>query len=201
VLYITRAVTTSTEYTIKNKSTDARAMILEHPLNAQEELLEPKGFEEKTASHYRFRVPLEAENTRKFTVRVKQPTVQTVAIVSDPLATLLTYTSTDRIDKSVREALAKAVALRQELADLQARQAAINKELQEISTGQERLRQNINTTGRDTALGKRYVEKLSAEEDRIDALRTELSQLQPKIEAKQAELANFISELNVEPSR
>jgi chromosome segregation ATPase len=97
----------------------------------------------------------------------------------------------------VREALGQAAKLKQELATLQARQAELTKQLNEITTGQERLRQNINTVGRDSSLGKRYLEKLNDEETRIEELRKQTAELQGQIEAKQEELNKYVAELTI----
>ncbi len=76
-------------YTIKNRSTHDRAVILEHPIRSDWQLVDTKP-SEKTRSHYRFNVNVASGKSATFDVIEEQPRVDLVAITNKvvPIYTL-----------------------------------------------------------------------------------------------------------------
>lgn len=198
VLQISHLNTFEQTYAIHNKAELPRALVIEHPFHPARELVEPAQAEEKTANLYRFRTVVEAQAQAKFVVRERQTTRQTIAILDVSADSLLWVTQNGRISQRVRDAIARAIEMKHQLAQLQSEMNERMNELNAIKQGQERLRQNIATTGPDSTLGKRYLAKLSQEEDRIEQLDREITELRRQIEAKQKELADYLQGLNVE---
>jgi len=197
VLYVSRRQDYTQTYRIKNKADEKRTMIVEHPYNSSRQLVEPEKADEKTPKWYRFRVPVEADTTGEFTVREERMYSQSIALLDRPVGEFLAYTKTGDIDNDVREALQKAIDMKRELSKLQRDREQKQNELNEITGGQERLRRNIGTVGRDSTLGKRYVKKLADQEDRIEALRDEIADLSGEIRAQEKKLADYLENLNV----
>jgi len=73
----------------------------------------------------------------------------------------------------------------------------LKEQRQQIASGQDRLRRNISTVGRDSQLGRRYLAKLGEQEDRIERLEVQIAELQERIERQRKELADYLTGLNV----
>ena len=184
-------------YRIRNKADAKRMLIVEHPFVNGRTLLDPKEFQEKTAALYRFRVPLGADTTGEFTVKEEQIASQSIAILSTDVGQLLYYRNTGQIPQEVRDALGRAVQLKQDLERLQQQVQEHQQDLKQLEDGQDRLRKNLQTVGQASQLGKRYLAKLSEEEDRIEQLEKQITSLRKDLEAKENELAEYLKNLDV----
>jgi hypothetical protein len=71
-------------YTVKNRSTNARTVILEHPIQSDWKLVDPQKPGEKTRSHYRFAVVVGPDKTATFDVVEEQARVDHVALTKEP---------------------------------------------------------------------------------------------------------------------
>lgn len=197
VLHVTRRHSFEQTYTISSKAPVKRTIIIEHPFVNGRKLLEPDKFDEKTAELYRFRVPLEAKQAGKFTVKEEQPISQTIALLSYDANALAFYLNQKQIDAKVRESLAKAIELKQQLSALLAKRNDLQRQLNEIQSGQDRLRKNIQTVGANSTLGQRYLAKLNAEEDLIENLDKQIKDLNNQIDELNNQLADFLNNLSV----
>ena len=111
--------------------------------------------------------------------------------------TLQWYATSGEIPKEVRDALAKALAMKRKLSELQSRLSKVTSQLQTIERGQDRLRLNIATVGKDSTLGIRYLKKLNEEEDQIEALEKQIQELRKQIDDQQKELSGYLEDLKV----
>ncbi len=199
ILEITHRYAFTQTYLIKNKAKDKRTLIVEQPFINGRELIKPKSFEEKTPQNYRFRVPIEANTTGTFVVEEQMPQTEQIGIFDMQSDQIAFWMRSNKIDGKVKDALAKAVAMKNELSTLEVQMNSLNQQMQQIKGGQDRLRQNITTAGRDSQLGQRYLKKLAEEEDQIEKLNGQISELRKQIEAKRNELANYLGNLSVAP--
>jgi hypothetical protein len=197
VLHITRMTTITQTYTIKNKADAKRSLIIEYPFVNGRTLVTPKTFEEKTPAMYRFRVPIDAATTGEFVVQEQQPGAQQFAILGSSPNSYLGFINEGNVSDEVKKALQKAAGLQNELSQLDSTVNNLTQQKATIEQGQDRLRKNIETAGRDTQLGKRYLEKLNAEEDAIEKLNTQIEDARKKAEAKRKELADYLNGLNL----
>ncbi len=198
VLEISNIHTWEQTYKLKNKAEQDRVVIVEHPFVTGRKLLSPEKYEEKTAELYRFRIPVEQGKIVDFIVKEEQVVSQGFGLVNLDLNTLLVYQRDGAIPDKVRQSLSQVAAERQELAALEAKHQQETNELSQIKSGQERLRENIKTVGSDSQLGKRYLGKLAAEEDRIEELEKSIDTLLQQVEGKRNELTEFLKNLNVQ---
>ena len=197
VLEISRLHRYIRTYALKNKDTETRRLIVEHPYNPDRELVEPETAAEKTPEWYRFNLDLEAESRRDFVVREQRVERQSIALLERPVRTLLGYTESDAINDQVRAALQRAIEMKRQLDRLEREREQLVRERDGITEGQARLRNNIESVGRDSQLGKRYISKLAEQEDRLESLDAEIAQLDQRIEQQRRELADFVSSLDV----
>ena len=184
-------------YAIKNAAGKNKTLIIEHPRYTQRDLVEPAKFAERTDGLYRFRVGVDAEGQKEFNVIEQQITWQQVSIVGNDITTLLTYAQNGKISEDVRDALSKAIDLRQSEAELRRRIAEIEKRYQTIAQDQNRIRENMRRVDNNTSLHKTYMEKLSEQEKAIEKMLTEKEELSQQAEARAQELADYIEELTI----
>jgi hypothetical protein len=184
-------------YLIKNKAKTKRTLIVEHPFINGRDLIEPKAADEKTPQYYRFRVPVEKESTGKFDVKEQQTQVQGIGIFDQPVDQIAFWIKQDKVDQKVKDALTKAVDMKLALSKLENTLNDQVRQLNEIQGGQERLRKNIETAGKDSQLGQRYLKKLSEEEDAIEKFNASIADLRKQIEAARNELSQYLQNLSV----
>lgn len=198
VLHVARVTTFTQKYSVKNKSDQKRTLIVEHPFVNGRNLVTPKTFEEKTPQVYRFRVPIEASTNGDFIVEEQQPGLQQVVILNASPNSYLAYLSEGVISDAIKQALQKAAAMQNEISQLEGQLNQLIQQKAAIEQGQDRLRKNIETAGRDTQLGKRYLEKLTQEEDDIEKLASQIQETRTKVNAKRKEMADYLNGLNLE---
>lgn len=197
VLHLTRKQVFTQNYNFRNKGDAARTLIIEHPFRAERKLVEPAKPEEKTPTVYRFRLPLEASKTATLAVKEEQSITESIAILPQGPESLVWYTQTQQISPAVREALSRAIVMKQEIGRLENELNALRQERQQIGADQDRLRQNLNSVGRDSTLGKRYLTKFSEQETRLEELDKQIEQTQKNLDAKRNELADYIGKLEL----
>lgn len=197
VLYVSRMNTWNQKYIIKNKAKDKKTLVIEHPFHNGRKLIQPNKPEEKTDTLYRFKVEIDGDTTGEFVVKEQQPQTQTIAIINTHPNTILGFIRSSEIDQDVRDALAKAAAMKQAVDRLQGQINQKRNELKKIEDGQKRLRENIKTVGSNSVLGKRYLDKLSAEEDLIEKLEKEIAGLQAEINKQNDAFAKYVNSLNI----
>jgi hypothetical protein len=185
-------------YHIRNKSDQDRRIIVEHPFRANRKLVSPETFEEKTPRHYRFRRELAAGEKEAFTVIEERVVAQQVALGNLPVNRLLWYIQSDDISPGVKEALQVAANLRQELAALEHNRKDLQNQINTIDGDQTRIRDNLKSAGKDTQLGKRYLQKLSQQEDQLEEIQASLATLRQEITAKRNEYDAYLNGLKIE---
>lgn len=182
---------------LRNKGRRAKTVILQIPDESGFQLSDPKQLDEKAADGLRFRVPLRPGQSSAYTVRT-----QTTGRQNFVLADL----SMDRITGLMREtaataemkaALQEVLNRRATLTGLAAQRVAQEAALKEIEADQGRIRDNMARLTTDSDLYKKYVAKLTAQEERVDAAREEIGRLRAVETETQVTLAAYISGLNV----
>lgn len=198
VLQVKRLLTWTQKYVVKNKADEPRQLIVEHPFRPDRTLVEPAKFEEKTSTLYRFRLPVKKDSTAELLTKEEKVTSEEIAILSGSTDSLIVYSKNEKITKKVRDALLEAIRMKQEMTGSQNKLASLTGQLESIQSGQDRLRKNIQTVGRDSELGRRYLKKLSEEEDQIERLKKMIQETRNKMEEQKSLLANYLNNLDVE---
>jgi hypothetical protein len=196
VLSVSRKQQWEQAYRVENKAEQARTVVVEHPFVAGRELIRPDIFLEKTPELYRFRLAVAAGATERLLVVEQRTTSETVAILTAQADDLAVYRRSGEIPQAVREALDRALGMKHRVAELERQVKEKASERAAIAQGQERLRENLRTVGASTQLGKRYLQKLNAEEDRIEQLDAEIADLRRRLAARRDELAAYVSALD-----
>jgi hypothetical protein len=194
-LRVTRLHRYTQTYAFKNKAKAAKELLVEHPFTANRKLVAPEKFVEKTDQYYRFRVTAPAGETAELAVVEELTQLEAIGLLDANWTQLVWYVQNAQMSDAVKEELTKAVRMKQEILELQRQLGQLEQELRQITSGQDRLRKNIETVGRDSQLGQRYLKKLSAEEDRIEQLDKDIASLRKQIEDKQQALREYVNGL------
>ena len=184
------------EYRIENRDDKPRTLLVEQPLNADWELVEPRDAE-RTASFYRFRIVLEPNQSRTLKV-VEQRTVQeTLALLQADDATLRLFVQNQQLSEPVRQALAGILNRRRVLSNLDAEIRQQEAKIRAISDDQARIRENMKPLDRNSELYRQYVQKLSNQEREIEEARRAIQRLNEQRAQAQRELNEYIAGLNL----
>ena len=98
---------------------------------------------------------------------------QTSACCRSGAEDVLFYSQAGEIPPAVRDALAKAVKLKQAVADTQRQINEHDGQVNTLTADQNRIRENIKTRGQHSAYATRLLKKLDDQESQIEKLRNE----------------------------
>jgi hypothetical protein len=194
---LTRSTVT---YTFNNKDAKrARTMIVEHGKDSSWELKEPAKAYETTDSLYRFAIDVESGKASSLKVVQERVDLQQLEVVSTGLESLLSYrTSGAKVSDKVVEAVRKAGELAAAVRQVEQRSADLSKEKAEIDADQARIRQNMGTIDRASPLYAKYLQKLTEQEGRVDAIGEEVRKAAADLVAAQNALNAYLMNLDVE---
>lgn len=196
VLTVTRKQRQVQTFTMRNKASEAKTVLLQIPIDTNYTLVEPKVPSEKSPTEYRFEVVVPAKATTPFKFAGERVVYESVIVLNADIDTLAAYAKNTHVSPVLKTALNGVVIRRNKLRELQNRRAYIEKQIEEISAEQTRIRSNMNSLGRSSDLYKRYVAKLSAQESQIETLRREVARLRALESDANRELSAFIQNLN-----
>ncbi|HVF84661.1 MAG TPA: hypothetical protein VM821_01665 [Abditibacteriaceae bacterium] len=196
VLTITRKQRQIQTFTLRNKALEAKTVLLQIPIDTNYTLVEPKAPSEKSPTEYRFEVVVPANATTPFKFAGERVIYETVIVLNADIDTLAAYAKNTQVSPALKTALNGVVIRRNKLRELQNRRAYVEKQIEEISAEQTRIRLNMNSLARSSDLYKRYVAKLSAQESQIESLRREVARLRALESDANSELSTFIQNLN-----
>ena len=188
-------------YTVRNRDTSPRVLIVEHPARAGWKLADDETPAETTASFHRFRVAIEPKTTKTLTVKEYRPVSNRwmlTGVTDDEIKFLLDQ---KMINPEVENALRSVVKKKNDIAVLDAVIAGRRAQVTNISDDQQRVRENMKAlkgSAEEKALIERYVRELNEPEDRVQSLRKEITEMQQKRDAAQSALTMMIENLQME---
>ena len=191
-LWVTRKNVASQEYHAENKGENEKTLVIEHPLRGGWKLIEPEKPAEKTESLYRFRQKVAAGKQAVVRVVEENVAAQQIAILPQDVETLAMYARTEAIPKDVRDALAKAIGMKNAMTATQRQIERRRKDLADITQEQTRIRENLKTVARDNEYADRLLKKLNEQETRIEGLQKELEELGKTYENQRKELEDYV---------
>jgi hypothetical protein len=197
VLFVTRKDLRSQDYIAQNKSDHEKALIIEHPRTAGWDLVDTDKPIEQTDSVYRFKSNVAAGEKSKLTVTEQIIQDEQIAILPTDPGQLDLYRKAGEIPKNVQEALAKAIDLRQTLADTERQIEEAKEKLNDITTEQNRIRENMKTVNQGSQYYTRLITKLNDQETEIEKTQEDVDNLQKKMNDERSELEAYLGNLNV----
>ena len=188
-------------YTVRNSDTQARDVVIEHPVRAGWKLANDVKPEETSASTYRFRVKAAAGQTTILKVDEVEPLEQRLA-VSNITDDQITYLASGRvINPEVEKALRRILEQKNQIAAIEQQMQQKKSQIDAIDKDQQRLRENMKAlkgSQEEKALLQRYTKELNDQEDQLQAVRGEIKSLESKRNDARAQLDRMVMELTLD---
>ncbi len=194
-LYIKRKLVATQEYAADNKSSGEKLLVIEHPIRAGWKLVDTPVPMETTPTLYRFKGVAPAHKVTTLLVKEELVQGESVAILPADLGQLMLYSTTSEVPKDVREAIAKAIQMRQAMQDVERQIAARTQQIVEITVEQNRIRENMKTVAPQTPYYERLMAKLSEQETMIETLQKERASLIVRRDTLRRELEEYLGGL------
>jgi hypothetical protein len=185
-------------YTFRNEDSSPRLVIVEHPVRKGYELRGEAHPSETTATQMRFRLQVDPKQTAALVVEEARPVQSSYQISNITGEQVALFVQQRSIDKTIEEALRKILAQKAVVEDLNGKKNARDAEMSKIFDDQQRLRENLKSlanTAEEKSLVQRYMHQLNDQEDRLEALKKEIKELEGREEAAQETLDRMIQEL------
>lgn len=202
VLTVSRKLVSSQEYAADNKTNNDKILVIERPRRSGWNLVDTQKPFETTPDVYRFKGTAVAHKVTVLTVNEEFVTNETIMLASAALDQLVFYSRTGSgagdIPQRVRDALGKAIQLKQSIADVEADINAHTQRVGEITAEQGRMRENMKAVAQSTEYYNRLLAKLNEQESSIESLQKERDALTAKRDALSHELDEYLSGLTVD---
>jgi hypothetical protein len=198
LLQIQQTQRVETQYTLKNHAAVPRLVIVEHPQRGTDWVLtEPAQPSERTADALRFERTVAPGASETLAVHEERPSTQRLSLLSTSPDDLTLYINGGPAGEAVKAALREIVTRRARMTELEARIEVLENELESISGGQERIRQNMKALDPKIDLYRRYVGELTTQENRIAALTNERRALSDTLAQAEAALRDYVNGLTL----
>jgi hypothetical protein len=187
------------EYVVQNKGDKDRTLIIEHPAAENQELVDTDKPIERTSNLYRFKGKVEAGKTWHFTVKQQSVNASEAKLMElDDQHLAYDVKADSGLPQQVRDALAKIVERRAALADLDRKLKASTQRIAEVTSEQQRIRENMKTVNQQQSdYYTRLLKKLNDQETLIEKVQGEAEETRQAIERQRKELEEFVQNLNV----
>ncbi len=189
-------------YTVLNRERKEKQLIIERRRDPYWKLVKPEKPYEITEKYNRFLINLppwkEGKNPLIFKVREEHVLQETVSLNSMTSGKIALFLSSNEIPSKVKRVFKKLSEIKLSISGLQQRLEALRKRYISITEDQKRIRENMKTLKRESALYRRYEKRLNSEEDEIEKILVSKSKLSSELEKKREELMGFISSIRIE---
>ena len=185
-------------YTFRNEDSSPRTVIVEHPVRQGYELRSDARPAETTATSMRFSVHVDPKQTAALVIEEARPLQTSYTISNITNEQIGLFVQQRSIDKTVEDALRKILAQKAVVESLNGQKTSLEEEMSKIFDDQQRLRENLKSlsnTAEEKSLVQRYMHQLNEQEDRLEALKKEIQQLEKQEETAQDTLDRMIQEL------
>jgi hypothetical protein len=136
--------------------------------------------------------------TTRATLTLERLDQQTIALASlEPDDLLTTVRGLENETPALREAVAKLAAVVADITRMESQRGELEEERGKIAQDQERIRKNLQSTGQSSDLGRRYLDMLRKQEDRLAAIADNDRGLQADINARRRTAADMARALTL----
>ena len=193
---VLRATTVSritTTYRIKGASDAKRTVLIEHPRRDGWQM-EAAALDSATPTHYRLRAAVEAGGSSTVRTVMERSRMESFAL-SDASADALYVWAGSATDSDTGKKLKDLAVLKRYAASAERTAANVQQALERTAGDQARIRDNLSSVPRESALAERYMRMLEEQENRIAALNQERAKAEGERDRLNGEVRAFISRL------
>ncbi|MGD1021576.1 MAG: hypothetical protein ABR880_02255 [Candidatus Sulfotelmatobacter sp.] len=188
-------------YTIRNRDTSTRTIVIEHPARPGWKLNDDEKPVESSTSFHRFRLTVEPKKTETLLVKEYRPITNSYQLSNVTDDQIKFFLIQKMISPEIEQALRKVMVQKASVAVIDGEVASRKSKISGISEDQQRVRENMKAlkgSAEEKVLVARYVRELNEQEDRVQSLHHEVADLQLKREAAQKTLTEMIEGLQME---
>jgi hypothetical protein len=186
------------EYQVKNKDDKDRVVVLEQPFSEDWKLVEPKEPYERTQNLLRFKLAAAAGKTTAFPVKLERVADESLILASVGLDDIRIYLRAKVISPKVKEALEKVIALRTEADNAARQRLRLEKEHEEATKEQARIRENLKTLDKSTDAYQRQLKVFDEVDGKIADLGQKVRAMRDQEEQKKKALEEYLLTVEVE---
>jgi hypothetical protein len=197
-LAVRRRLVNSVEYSADNRSTKQKTLVIEHQTLPGWKLVDTQKPFETTPLLYRFKGSAPAGKVTTLVVKQEYTQAETIQMLSADLGQLATYTRTGEVPAPVRDAIAKAIRMRQAIVDVEREIAERAQQIAGITAEQNRIRENMKTVAPSTQYYERLLAKLNDQESSIERLQKEREALDAKRNDLRRQLDEYLAALTID---
>lgn len=197
VVHVGHKMLASQEYAIDNKAARDKTIIIEHPFDSEQKLVNTQKPIETTSEFYRFQGSAHAGKITTLKVTEERQVSTTMALLTTDAPQLIAFAKGAEVPEGVRAAIIKTASLKSDMTATDKLIAERTKQVADITLEQNRIRDNMRTVERNTAYYQRLLEKLNEQESSIETLQRERAELQAKREAQRIALEEYVKGLNL----
>jgi hypothetical protein len=188
-------------YTIRNRDTSSRTVVIEHPIQSGWKLDEDMHPDESTTSYHRFRVSIDPKKTETLVVKEHRPISSRYELTNLNDDQIGFFLEQKMINPEVEKALRQIIRQKNDVAALQAEIDSRQAQIMSISQDQQRVRENMKAlkgSAEEKTLVERYARQLNQQEDQMETLHKQIADLQQKRDNAQKILNNSVQQLSLE---
>jgi len=185
------------EYAADNKTNKDKQIVIEHPIRGGWKLVDTPKPAETTPTLYRFNGTAVANKVTTLKIREEFVNSETIAMLPADITQLTYYSRGGEIAKDVREAILKAIRLKQAVIDAERQIAVRTQQINDITQEQARIRDNMKTVTQGSQYYDRLLTKLNEQESSIEGLQKERTGLQASRDAARKELEDYVANLTI----
>ncbi|MBZ5649308.1 MAG: carboxypeptidase regulatory-like domain-containing protein [Acidobacteriia bacterium] len=201
IMVLTKEERDILRYTIRNADTLPRQVVIEHPFREGWKLAEGPKAEETSASFYRFRVSVEAGKTAELPVEEYHPLDTSYQLNNLNNDQVVLLTQQGRMTPALQDVFRRVLDQQNQVGALATQLQSHQQEVESITKDQVRLRENMKAlkgSAEEKALLQRYTHQLDSQEDRLNTLNKEISDLQEKHTQAQQLLDRMVQEITLD---
>jgi hypothetical protein len=151
---------------------------------------------EETATRYRYKVTAPKGKTAKAALTLERVDSETVALTSLGAESMLArIRGLQNETPALKDAITKLAAVVAEINKTRTQRSQLETERKKIADDQERIRRNLQSVGQGTDLGRRYLDNLKTQEDRLAEITRTDQTLESELAAKQRSVEQLARQL------
>jgi hypothetical protein len=185
-------------YTVKNRGTQDRVVLIEHPRRPGYKLACEAKPKEKAKDVYRFEVKVEAGKTVKLEVAEEKDLTNQTPLAGCPVETVRYLLQCEFDNGEAKAALEKLVEQNDQIQMTRSDLGHLQQKLADIANDQARLRANLKEMPSTAAAYKRYLEKFDTQETAIEKLQEQIQGMQARLQKEQGALDAYLNGLDLQ---
>ncbi len=198
VMTIVRKAIEKKSYLMRNRDSEKRSLLVEHPVRDGWEIVSKPVPEERTREVYRFLVTLAPDQSQKLEIVEERKLFERVGLMALNSDSIGVYLSAREFDGRIKSVLERLVTMRNALGELTAARTRGEQRVAEITQEHARIRENMARLDTGSELYVRYIKKLDEQETELETLRREIKTLSDQEASKQRELNDYLMSLEIQ---